>query len=422
MGGAGVQRSAKFIKYLPSLGWVPHVLTSEIASSSRWTPDDRSLLADVPKSVPINRAAPLKVSAAAPRRKRTEARIDALIALGHEIIRNHRPQLIFVTMSPFADAQVAARLSMLHKIPWVADLRDPWALDEFQVYSTRWHRLVERQRMRYALRTATRIIMNTPEASRRFRRVFPDLGTKLAPAITNGYDVSDFGERIDSGPSFEKFTIIHSGYFHAEMGMRQKNKAMQYRILGRIEPGVELLPRSHYHLLAALERILQRDPALSDRLQVICLGSATETDQALVNESGVSRLFRFTGYLPHSECVKYVRNADLLFLPMHKLPLGVRATIVPGKTYEYMASHRPILATVPEGDARDYVSRYGVGRVGRPGDVDFLEESLKDMISGQRMRGPTEDAMTFVRQFERQNLTRQLAEVFDSVAAKSNKV
>ncbi len=33
-----------------------------------------------------------------------------------------------------------------------------------------------------------------------------------------------------------------------------------------------------------------------------------------------------------------MRSADLLFLPMQNLPPGVRATIVPGKTYEYLAS------------------------------------------------------------------------------------
>ena len=43
-------------------------------------------------------------------------------------------------MSPFESADVAARLSTTTGTPWVADLRDPWALDEMLVYATAVHR------------------------------------------------------------------------------------------------------------------------------------------------------------------------------------------------------------------------------------------------------------------------------------------
>ena len=51
-----------------------------------------------------------------------------------------------------------------------------------------------------------------------------------------------------------------------------------------------------------------------------------------------------------------IRAADLLLLPMHDLPNGNRARLVPCKTYEYLASGRPILAALPEGDARDLLA------------------------------------------------------------------
>ena len=52
-----------------------------------------------------------------------------------------------------------------------------------------------------------------------------------------------------------------------------------------------------------------------------------------------------------------MRSADLLFLPMQDVP--GRAGLVPGKTYEYVAAGRPILAAVPEGDARDLLREAG---------------------------------------------------------------
>ena len=43
MGGAGVQRTLKFVKYLPEFGWQPHVLTvRDNESSSRFKPGERN--------------------------------------------------------------------------------------------------------------------------------------------------------------------------------------------------------------------------------------------------------------------------------------------------------------------------------------------------------------------------------------------
>ena len=68
-------------------------------------------------------------------------------------------------------------------------------------------------------------------------------------------------------------------------------------------------------------------------------------------------------FIPHAGTIELMRSADLLFLPMHDLPPGRRAGLVPQKTYEYLAARRPILAAVPDGDARDLLEASGVAAV-----------------------------------------------------------
>jgi len=52
-GGAGVQRTTKFVKYLPQFGWLPSVLT--VANPS--VPlQDASLESDIPADTVIRRA------------------------------------------------------------------------------------------------------------------------------------------------------------------------------------------------------------------------------------------------------------------------------------------------------------------------------------------------------------------------------
>src|SRR5262245_18731806 len=53
VGGAGVQRTCKFVKYLPEFGWRPSVLTTANPSVPLHDP---SLLADVPDGLLIRRA------------------------------------------------------------------------------------------------------------------------------------------------------------------------------------------------------------------------------------------------------------------------------------------------------------------------------------------------------------------------------
>jgi hypothetical protein len=105
----------------------------------------------------------------------------------------------------------------------------------------------------------------------------------------------------------------------------------------------------------AVERLLAARPELRSVVEVHLVGRLTESDRRAIASDAVHA----RGYLPHSECLDVVRSADLLFLPMHNLAPGHRARIVPGKTYEYLASGRPILAAVPDGDARDLLARSG---------------------------------------------------------------
>ena len=55
VGGAGVQRSVKFVRYLPELGWEPVVLTGPGSADDRWTPSDESLGGEVPDSTTVLR-------------------------------------------------------------------------------------------------------------------------------------------------------------------------------------------------------------------------------------------------------------------------------------------------------------------------------------------------------------------------------
>jgi len=315
--------------------------------------------------------------------------------------------LVVASMSPFESSAVAARLSDRLGVPWVADLRDPWALDEMIVFPSGIHRRLALRRMRRALESANAVVMNTPEATRRVSTAFRLRDTPVR-TITNGFDAEDFSsprpERTDGA-----FRIVHAGYLHTELGYEHRRRRRVRRLLGATAFDVDILTRSHVYLLEALSRLASAGgPPVELHLAGVL--SAGDLDHAR------QQFVKVHGYLSHRETVELIRSADLLFLPMHDLPAGVRAGIVPGKTYEYLAAGRPILAAVPDGDARDLLTEAGNAYLCRPKDLDAMVEAISTELARRREAPkPREPDARVVERYERRRLTAQLAELFDDL-------
>src|SRR5205807_913119 len=158
VGGAGVQRAAKFVKYLPACGWIPSVLT--VANPSVPVRDE-SLVAEIPPQAVIRRARPWEPSYAvkgmvAAREPagahplRTVGRLarnlvhgvvktllqpdpqvlwlPGAMRQGLKLLREIRHDVILATAPPFSSFLVAARLSRKTGLPLILDYRDEWTI------------------------------------------------------------------------------------------------------------------------------------------------------------------------------------------------------------------------------------------------------------------------------------------------------
>lgn len=308
--------------------------------------------------------------------------------------------LVYASMSPFETAWAAQSVARARGIPWVADLRDPWALDEWTVYPTALHRRRDLWRMRVALRTSAAVIANTPEAGKEIRARVPELERRVS-VVPNGWDADDFASVVRSR-SDEAFRIVYVGYSHVEAGTRHRRAQLLRRVLGGATNGLDVLARSHVFLVEAIERLRATEPSLAARIELHLAGASPAEPDGRV---AVSR----HGYLEHAKALELVCSADLLFLPMHDLPVGTRTRTVPGKTYEYLASGRPILAALPDGDAHDMLAELPHVRVCRPRDVDCIARSIRAFAAEETAAPPPDVAA----RFERRRIAEQIVEVFD---------
>jgi len=81
-----------------------------------------------------------------------------------------------------------------------------------------------------------------------------------------------------------------------------------------------------------------------------------------------------------------------------------------------MATGKPILAAVPEGDAKDFLSQCGTASICHPKDVESLAAAIAERYTAWRSgcRAPRPN-WEFISRFDRANLTENLAGIIRSV-------
>jgi glycosyl transferase family 1 len=420
MGGAGVHRTLGSVRHLPAYGYEPIVVTGpeRATSRNRWEPTDPALLDRLAVDVEIHQVPDTQPVTDVSRLGRAvdvrpplvrwwieeSARLGVAVGRGADVV--------LASCAPYETALAAARVARALGVPWIADLEDPWALDEMRVPLTALHRAADLRRMRRALDSAAAIVMSAPEAAERLKRAMPKLAARVIVAgVEIGYEPADFA-RVPGRAPDGTFRIVHTGSLHTHFGEHLRRSRVRRRMLGGSVAGLDVLTRSHVFLVRAIEELRRDEPELGARVELQLAGESTPADRAVSDRYD---FVRHVGVLPHDEAVRLTRSADLLFLPMHDMPAGRRAGLIPYKTYDYLASGRPILAAVPDGDVRDMLAPLSQATLVRPADVAGMAAALRAGI----VAGPAPDVAPPAR-YERRRSVARIAAVLDAVRSRSS--
>ena len=263
-------------------------------------------------------------------------------------------------------------------------MRDPWALDPLTQYPTKLHYQLELHDMKNACQQANAVIMNTPSALQAVVNAFRDIpSTKFHCIQTDGIEQDFMVYKANDHRPGTPMKIIHTGLFHAK-GAKRNDKPHLFSILRYSVSPINLLTRSPNYLFAAYRKLVQENKIQSDAIRFIFAGAATPEDKQLAHKYGLADITEFKGYLNHQQAIDLLFEADVLFMPLHELKDGYGPLIVPGKTYEYLAARKPILACVPKGDARDFVIKSGLGYVCDPSDINQIAQILQNLLEQHR--------------------------------------
>ncbi|MEO0340032.1 MAG: glycosyltransferase [Bacteroidota bacterium] len=242
-GGAGVQRWLKFSNLMVDLGWSPIILTVKNGSFQAY---DDSMLDEIHPSIKVFRTSsiePFRIYnfLRGKKGKSVEAGMTSIkekaslfqrianhiranwfipdarrgwnyfaISKAKTILKQHDIKAIITTGPPHSSHLIGLSIAKQHKLPWLADFRDPWTQIYYNQYLNRTKRSIQLD-----YRLESQILQNADAVTVVGQGMYDEFKerTKNIHIIYNGYDPQDFEApaTIDS----DKFKLSYIGGFMA---------------------------------------------------------------------------------------------------------------------------------------------------------------------------------------------------------------
>lgn len=391
-GSSGIQRTLRFMKYLPEFGWEPMVLTVHPRAYERTSPD---LLPEIPEGTVVVRAPAFDTAhhfSIAGRYPGFLARPDRWISwlpgaalAGMSMIRRYRPDAIWSTY-PIATAHLIG--AALHKhsgLPWVADFRDPMAQDGYPADPFVWQSFKKIEER--ATRGATLCTFTTPGTARLYSGRYPQEANRFK-VIENGYDEETFAGLNSSGSALNpgKFTLLHSGIVYPS-------------------------ERDPTQFLQAIRTLIDAGHISVDQLRVRFRASMHEDFlRALTNRFGLNECIELLPPIPYKEALDEMLRADVLLI----MQASNCNDQIPAKLYEYLRARRPVLAlTDPAGDTAGALRTVGISAIAPLDQSQTIANILGKVVADPHVDTLAE--ANLVLKYSRRNRTGELAAMLDRI-------
>lgn len=363
---SGVHRTLSFSDYLARHAWQPTVLTVSYGALPGYRLDNEAM---IPAGVEVLRAPTLDLQQhlnikgrypgflAVP--DRWASWIASGIAYGLLHIARHRPRVIYSTY-PIASAHIIGYcLHRLSGVPWIADLRDPMAQDNYPPQPRVWraYKAIEERLMRHA----ARVIFAAPSAQSYYAKIYPQAVAARGSVIENGYDEALFqqAELLVRPRTRSPIRLVHAGILYPA----ERDPRSFFQALGQLRDAGEIAP---------------------EELEIVLRGSGhDELYRPMLAASGLQTMVRLEPAVGYREALVEMLEADGLLL-FQSADCNFQ---IPAKIYEYFRARRPIIAfTDPAGDTGQVLQSAGVPWIAPLDDAAAIKTVLRDALHAIRAR------------------------------------
>lgn len=426
LNSGGSHRPYRFAKYLPRFGINPVIVTTEVETDQQ----DDSLLKELDSDIRIIRTSKDKASA-----------LDTLLAKNYINIldpearkwRSHLLPVIkkiskeiafdamYVTAPPFSVADLGVTISKELNIPLILDMRDHWSHWNITPFTSYLHYKVILRKENAWFQHANAVLAVSEQMVEDFKQIHPNIDESKFHTVRNSfpneiYDIPDkLTIRVPTKKHPLKIGYVGSFYYHPYQRKLifdpwwKKKPHQWFQYTPRKE---DWLYRSPYFFFRTLQKLFYDFPEYKDLVQVEFIGVKPSWLQDMIEAFDLDDSVKLRGFLSHKESISFQRECDALLGTSMKV-IGGKDYCIAGKSYEYIAQKKPILAFVTEGSQKFFFQESGMSVVF---DADNTEENVrifKDFLSGKIVLHPNEE---FMQTISSKHTTQILANIIKKVA------
>lgn len=407
MGMGGVQRTAKFAKYLGHFNWQPYVLT---INPKVYLASDYCLLHEVENAgVKIYRTGKngngeknsnghkvVKFKNDSNRKLLSnisqtflipDSKIfwkSAAVELASKIITDEKIDLIYATAPPYTDFLIACELKNKFGLPLVLDYRDSWIDCPNNYYPTPLHKSKHKKMETGVLKNADKIVTINDRIKELIHLRYPFVEDEKVSVIPQGYDPDDFNNNSAAGKN-NRMRITYSGSF------------LNY-----------YTPK---YFLDGLKKATEKNPEIKENVEACFIGTFPEEYKEYITRLGLNNTVNLVGYVEHSACTNLLSQSDVLWMMINKSSASdLHST---GKLYEYFGANKPVLACVPDGVARRSLDMHGAAILTEPEDSNAIAEAIIKFYNNFKAGTMPVPNSQVTGMYDRKRLAGKLANEFD---------
>ena len=312
------------------------------------------------------------------------------VSAGMRLIREHSIEAIYNSSPPYTTALIARQLKRRSGLRWVTGFRDPWT--GFLTTPRRWFlpAWIDKRLERSVFEESDAVECAWEGIVKDIRGKFPHISPGKFHHIPNGFDSSDYPALpLDSEQTRRgaRFTITYTGSLY-----------------GRRNPS---------SFFAALRRLVERGALRPEEFTARFIGRFGAEVQAMFDEFPYKTSLEVLGYMPHEESIAYLLRSDALLLIVDEAKESEE--IVPGKVYEYIGAHRPIIAIAPnEGAVPVLLRETASGANAHQSDIEGIAAIIEERLRAWREAKAFSPNILAIKRYERRNAAQRLASLLQS--------
>jgi glycosyltransferase involved in cell wall biosynthesis len=321
-----------------------------------------------------------------------------VLEVARRLIRDEGIQVLLTSAPPQTMTALGHDLCLQSGLPWVCQLRDPFA--DHYVGRGRSDSLLAAYRRRRAerkwLRLPSTIIVDTESYRSHLLSKYHFLKEDQVVVIRAGFEPSHFSQTTASARDEGVFTMLHAG----SLGVYRERLHSALAFLRGFAAFLEAVPEATCN--ARIDFAGPEEPALV----------------RMVKSMGLARHTSFLGWLPHNEMLKRMQQASVLVLVKAEMVADdsnpARSFQIPQKTYEYLGARRPILAIAPPSECADMVRAMGAGLIASPSRPEEITQAIISLYRSRDEPFPCQEEE--LRQLEYPVLVGRVAQLLDQAA------